>query len=203
MVVNYKNYHSNLSFLDLFLNTLVVFVFLFLISWLLINPVAKNKIIDTRSEFIITASWPDQSQDDVDLWIQDPLGNILFYARRDSEIMHLDRDDRGLINDIYVKKDGTKENIEINREVASIRGILSGEYTVNLHMFAKRDSTEIPVVVEIIKVNPYELVHKQTIIMTSNNQEVTVVRFIIDRSGFVTSTNNFHKGLIDYYRGTL
>ena len=65
-------YYNNTSFLDLLFNTLVGFVLLFIISFLLINPSLKKADIKTKAEFVITVTWSDNSHDDVDTWLQDP-----------------------------------------------------------------------------------------------------------------------------------
>ncbi len=193
--MKHKNYHSNLAFLDLFLNALLGFVFLFLVSWLLINPVAKNKDIEARGEFFITITWPDESTDDVDLWVQDPHGRVLWYGGRETTLMNLDRDDMGLITDTITNPDGTKTFIRFNKEVASIRGIVSGEFLVNLVMYNKRDSNSTPVTIEVVKINPYSIVHKSVVAMDTHKQEKTAVRFSMDSAGKVTGSNTLPKNI--------
>ena len=55
---------------------LQVVAFLFFIALLVINPEAKSGKIDTKAEFLISASWPDSHPDDIDLYTEDPAGNI-------------------------------------------------------------------------------------------------------------------------------
>ena len=74
---------------------LQVVAFLFFIALLVINPEAKQGKIDTKADFIITMTWPDSHPDDVDLYAEDPLGNIVWYHVREAGFMVLDRDDRG------------------------------------------------------------------------------------------------------------
>ena len=74
---------------------LQVVAFLFFIALLVMNPEAKQGKIDTKAEFIITMSWPDSHPDDIDLYVEDPLGNIVWYHEREAGFMVLDRDDRG------------------------------------------------------------------------------------------------------------
>lgn len=199
--MKHKSYNSNLSFLDLFLNSLLGFVFLFIISWLLINPVAKNKTIDAKGEFLVSITWPDTSTDDVDLWIQDPNESILWYGGKETTLMNLDRDDMGLITDTITNPDGSKTFIKLNKEVASIRGIVSGEFVVNVVMYNKRDSDPVTVNVEVIKINPYRIIHASNIVLENSKQEKTAIRFTVDHDGNVTNTNTLPKNMSTKVRG--
>lgn len=190
MAVKHKSYHSTISFLDLFLNTLLGFVFLFLVSWLLINPIAKNKTVDAKGEFIITINWPDKNRDDVDLWIKHGKHKPIYYGNKENTAIHLDRDDLGISSDSIVLADGTVKVIPLNREIATIRGISPGEYIVNVHMFSKRDPETTPVTIEIIKVNPFRLVTKKTVDLIKEGQEETVIRFTVDSAGDIENVND-------------
>ena len=77
---------------------LQVVAFLFFIALLVMNPEAKSGKIDTKAEFLITATWPDSHPDDIDLYAEDPAGNIVWYHVREAGFMVLDRDDRGGLN---------------------------------------------------------------------------------------------------------
>ena len=81
---------------------LQVVAFLFFIALLVMNPEAKQGKIDTKAEFIITMTWPDSHPDDIDLYAEDPLGNIVWYHVREAGFMVLDRDDRGGLNNTIV-----------------------------------------------------------------------------------------------------
>jgi hypothetical protein len=61
---------SNLSFNDLLFNVLVGFVMLFVIAFLLINPITKKSDIPIKAEFLIIMHWPNALADDLDLWVQ-------------------------------------------------------------------------------------------------------------------------------------
>src|SRR5258708_31106835 len=74
---------------------LQVVAFLFFLPLLVMNPEAKQGKIDTKAEFIITMAWPDSHPDDIDLYVEDPLGNIVWHHHRERGFMLLDRDDRG------------------------------------------------------------------------------------------------------------
>src|SRR3981081_2247006 len=81
---------------------LQVLAFLFFIALLAIAPEAKDGKIDSKAEFLVTMTWPDQHPDDFDMFVQDPLGNMVWYRRREAGFMLLDRDDRGGANYFFL-----------------------------------------------------------------------------------------------------
>lgn len=192
-----KNFHSNIAFLDLFLNALLGFVFLFLVSWLLMNPVAKNKVTDAKGEFIITMSWDDTIADDVDMWVEDPAGNKASFRQKEIGIMHLDRDDMGLVNDKLVLADGTVVEVKTNREVLTIRGIAPGEYTVNIHLYNKRGKVPTEVKIDVLKLNPYATIATRSIVLSKHGEEVTVIRFTVESDGSVSNIDDTPKKLVN------
>ena len=86
-------------FTDLLFNALLGFTYLFLIAIMFMNPVAKKGIVDPKAEYIITITWPDNNPDDIDTWIEDPNGNLIWFRNPEAGLVHLDRDDRGTAND--------------------------------------------------------------------------------------------------------
>ena len=126
---------------------LQVVAFLFFIALLVINPEAKQGKIDTKADFIITMTWPDSHPDDIDLYAEDPLGNIVWYHVREAGFMVLDRDDRGGFNNSIVVN-GKRMSSPIRQETVSIRGIVAGEYTVNVNHYLATTNAPVPVVGE-------------------------------------------------------
>jgi hypothetical protein len=59
---------------------LQVVAFLFFLALLAVSPDAKDGKIDSKAEFMITLDWPDNHPDDLDLFVQDPAGNIAWLA---------------------------------------------------------------------------------------------------------------------------
>ena len=190
-------YYNNTSFLDLLFNTLVGFVFLFIIAFLLINPSIKKADIKTKAEFVITVTWSDHSQDDVDTWLQDPVGNVLHFRQRDVGLAHLDRDDLGKLNDTIVLEDGRRIEYPHNQELTTIRGFLTGEWVLNVHMYNKRDANPTLVEVRIDKLNPkVETVFYKKIVMKSRWEEVTVTRFVMTNQGDIINWDDLPKKLL-------
>lgn len=192
--MRYKGSNS-LAFLDLLFNTLLCFVMLFAISFLLINPIQDNKKIDVKAEFLITVSWPNELKDDVDVYVEDPVGNIIYFKKKNAGLMHLDRDDLGHRNDMIKTPAGSIEYNE-NREVVTLRGVYSGEYTINIHLYSKSKSEVVPVTVEIEKLNPYKRVLLKTTTLTKVGEEKTVCRMRIGSEKNVESINYLFKALV-------
>ena len=191
-------YYNNTSFLDLLFNTLVGFVLLFIISFLLINPSIKKADISTKAEFVITVTWSDNSQDDVDTWLQDPTGNVLHFRQKDVGLAHLDRDDLGRINDFITLDDGSKVEYLHNQEITTIRGFVTGEWVLNVHMYNKRDANPSLVEVRIDKLNPtVQTLFYKKIVMKSKLEEITVTRFVMTNQGDIISWDSLPKKLVN------
>jgi len=185
-------YKSSLAFTDLLFNIVLGFAFMFIIAFLLINPVEKDAEIEAKAEFMIIMEWDDQSAYDIDLWMQDPAGNIVGFPNMHAGLLHLDKDDLGQSNDTVVLADGTTKIIYLNREVMTIRGIVPGEYVVNNHLYSmKGQSAKGPmeVTTRVIKLNPYGEVHTGIVTLLVHGAEETVIRFTVNRDGFVKSKN--------------
>jgi hypothetical protein len=179
---------------------LQVLAFLFFIALLAITPKDSEGKIDTKLELLVTVSWPDNHPDDIDLFVQDPIGNMVWYRRRESGFMVLDRDDRGGLND-FIMVNGRKVTSPIRQEIVSIRGIVAGEYTVNIYHFAALTGKSVPVSVKVEKLNPtVQVVHYDTVEVDHGGTEKTAVRFVLDQSGAVIEVNRNEKSLLQTLR---
>ena len=184
-------------FSDLLFNTLLAFVLLFAVALIAMNPKAKTGVIDAKAEFIITVTWPDLDPNDVDTWVQDPGGNLVWFRAREAGMMHLDRDDRGLTNDIIVIN-GQQVVNPLNQEVVTIRGFAPGEYTVNVHYYDTKNGQPVNVAVSVVKVNPRaEVFYYGNLTLARKGDEATAVRFSVDRQGAVTGVNTLAKRIVE------
>jgi hypothetical protein len=195
------------AFTDLLFNALLGFVFMFAVAVIFMNPIAKTGVIDTKAEYLITVTWPDGNPSDVDTWTQDPGGNLIWYAAKESGLMHLDRDDTGTTRDVITVNGATVYN-PLNQEIVSIRGIVPGEWTVNIQLYAydpgdlssdgSDETTPIPVTVKVEKVNPtVRVVFYDTLELRGQGDEVTAVRFTIKPDGDITDVNQLPKKLFN------
>ena len=184
-------------FSDLLFNTLLIFVMLFAIAIVAMNPKAKTGVIDAKAEFIVTVTWPDMNPNDIDTWVQDPGRNLVWFRQREGGMMHLDRDDRGLANDTLVVN-GQQVVNPLNQEVVTIRGFAPGEYVVNVFYYDSKDGQPVPVNVSVVKVNPRaEVVFYGTVNVARKGDEVTAVRFTVNRDGKVEAVNTLAKTLVE------
>ena len=183
-------------FTDLLFNALLGFTFLFLVAIMFMNPEAKTGIIDPKAEYILTITWEDDSPDDVDVYVEDPEGQIVWFRTPEAGLLHLDRDDRGLVNDT-ITINGEEIQNPLNQEVVTLRGVVKGEYVVNLHYYASETGKPVDVKVRLAKVNPkLEIVYYGTVTMEQKGDEKTVVRFSIGREGEIFGINFLPKSLV-------
>jgi hypothetical protein len=184
-------------FYDMLFNMLIAFVFCFIVALLAMNPKAlKAGDIPSKAEFIINVSWPDMNPNDIDTWVEDPAGNLLWFRQRDAGLMHLDRDDRGLTNDMITINGKVIVN-PLNVEVATIRGIEPGEFTVNVNYYETKNGEPVPVTVSIIKVNPSaEVVFYGQATLARKGDEATLARFTVLPDGSVANVNTLPKKLV-------
>ena len=179
---------------------LQVVAFLFFIALLAMNPEAKEGKVESKAEFIVTMTWPDDHPDDIDLYAEDPLGNIVWYHVREGGFLVLDRDDRGSANNT-ITVDGKKITSPFRQETITLRGIVPGEYTINVHYFLATKGGPVPVIVKVEKVNPVlEVISYDTMMLDRMGEEKTAVRFKLAANGNVLDVNHRPKSLIQLTR---
>jgi uncharacterized protein YfaP (DUF2135 family) len=185
-------------FTDLLFNALLGFTFLFMVAILFMNPIAKLGTANLKAEFIITLTWPDNQPDDLDIWVEDPHGEIVSYLQRDAGWLHLDRDDRGSLNDT-IEINGEKVVHPINQEVVTMRGIISGEYVINVYYYESVTRGPVSAALQIDKINPeLETVFFERVVLARQDEEKTVVRFRISDRGEVVGVDRRPKRLTPY-----
>ncbi len=183
-------------FTDLLFNALLGFTFLFLVAIMFMNPDAKSGIIDPKAEYILTVTWEDNSPDDIDTWVEDPDGKIIWFRNPEADLLHLDRDDRGRLNDTITVNGEEIEN-PLNQEVVTLRGVVQGEYIVNLHYYASETHKAVEVNIRLVKVNPkLEVVYYGTVMLEQSGDEKTALRFRIASDGEVSNINFLPKKLV-------
>ena len=186
------------AFTDLLFNTLIGFVFLFFIAVIFISPAKDAGKVVLDAQYLVTVTWPDGSQEDIDTWIEDPQGNVTWFRNRSAGLVHLDRDDRGMLNDKIEVEGKVIENV-LNQEVAAVRGTVPGEYTVNLHYYESVEQVTVPVTVRVARVNPvYKIYFNDTVDMRRKGEERTAVRFTILRDGKIGRINRLEKKLVTF-----
>jgi len=179
---------------------LQVIAFLFFIALLAVAPDSKEGKIDSKAEFIITMDWPDNHPDDLDLFVQDPAGNIAWYRHREAGFLTLDRDDRGGTND-FIIVNGKKIASPIREEIVTVRGIVPGEYTVNVSHFQATTGQPVAANVKVQKLNPTtQVIFDNKLMLDHSGDEKTALRFRLDTEGKVIDVQQRPKSLLETFR---
>ncbi len=170
--------------------------FFFVLAVMFMNPQAKKGIIDPKAEYIITLNWPDNCPDDIDLWVEDPKGSIIWFRNREAGLVHLDRDDRGMLNDT-LEIDGKQLTNPLNQEVVTIRGIVPGEYVVNLVYYATETNKPVEATLRVDRVNPIlKVVYYDKTVMDKKGDEKTAVRFVLNPDGEISNIDHSFKSIM-------
>lgn len=175
---------------------LLAFTALFVLAFALVATAKfdNKESIKMKAEYLITISWPNDFDDDVDAYVEDPIGHLVCYLRREDGLMHLDRDDYGNSNDNIQTPQGVIKFPE-NRELVQLRGIVPGEYCINVHAYRLLDPRPVPVTVTVERLNPYSLVAIKEVILAKNGDEKTALRFTLAHDGTASNINTLEKCL--------
>ena len=188
--------NSGDAFTDLLFNALLGFAFMFFISFALIQKPLEGGNIESKAEFLISVEWEDYHPDDIDLIVEDPRGNVVYFQNQQAGLMHLDRDDRGTLADRLII-DGVNVENPANQEIVTIRGFMAGEYVVNLLHYKAHFSVPLKTKVKVEKINPeVDTVYFGNHFLNETGDELTAVRFFLDEKGNVEDLNYSQKLLI-------
>lgn len=208
MIMKNRKFDFRTAYIDLLINLLTGTVVLFVLTTLLIAPITKNtEGIKKNADYVLTLEWPNEIDCDVDLWVRDPLNNIVSYRFPEAGLMYFERDDMGKRRSIF-ELDGKEIVIDPdNKEFVTLRGTFKGEYVINLHVYSCINKmtnlalpqgylVDIPVILEIIKINPtYVVVKHIEMKMDSVWQEKTAVRFVMDDKKNIIRFKNDYVGI--------
>jgi len=187
--IDNPKYSSHNTFKDFMFIMVCCIVLFFMIA--IVNQNKNNEGIRHKAEFVITMEWDKEDQNDIDLWLKDPKGNIIYYKDKEAPSMFLDRDDLGHQNDA-IEVGGVTKIIKINQEIISIRSFVPGRWIVAIHFYKRHDKkppgTEIPVNIQMNKMNPQiKILFNETKIMRYTWQEETVATFDMLPDGTITN----------------
>lgn len=183
-------------FSDLLFNSLLGISLLFFIAILFLNPKTKQGDVEIKAYFVITVTWKDFSPDDIDIWVQNPLGKKLWFRQPEIGLLHLDRDDRGMDDDKVLVDEKMVEN-PLNQEIVTIRGVYPGRYTVNVHYYKSVTEEPVEVTVRIFKLRPdYKVILDEKIILEEKGVEKTVINFTIGIDGQIKRKDKTPRKLV-------
>jgi uncharacterized protein YfaP (DUF2135 family) len=178
-----RKYSSNLAFVDLLFNLLVGFTCLFVIAFLLINPIAKRGTVDPPVKLMVEMTWDDESQVDIDLYVKGPGGRTVFYLTKENGYITLKRDDLGIRNDKYIIN-GQEVEVRRNYEITTLTALPDGDYVINIHYFHVRGGPE-EVNVRVTNLERFGVVFDGKVTVNPR-QEHTMVVFQV-KDGVITN----------------
>jgi len=203
-----SRFKSTTGLNDLLFNLLVGFVFLFIVAFLLINPPTKKEEAPKKAEYLIIIEWDTVSNDDVDLWVQDPEGTTVSFTRKEGGLLNLEKDDLGVSNDSWINPRGERVVIPINREVVTMRGIKPGRYKVAAHIYSTRrkferknnQSVEVEdkrtIIATLVKINPYGEKYRVSKKYQERGQVITLFNFELDEDGNITAIDDLKSNIV-------
>ena len=164
---------------------LMVLGFVAMVVWLLphINPPASSSDAEPPGNVIVAITWP-AGDTDIDIWVTGP-GELkpVGYSNKGGVLFNLLRDDLG------DRPDATP----LNYENAYSRGVVAGEYIVNVHCYR---CPIVPQTVHVeVSINDGQSrkgtkpVATTSLDLTSNGLEKTALRFKLDASGKIETNS--------------
>lgn len=190
--MNRSKFKAGTAFQDMLFLMLSGVTVLWVLSFLLINPVAKINDIESPAEFIITMEWASHSDDDLDLWLRTPNGAVIGFFNKDQDGANLERDDLGLVSDCFflTPSSATEQQcLKLNRETITLRGLIPGEYQLKFVVYNIGGGNSLegnPVNVEIVKVNPYNIEFRRSYNYQQWKQHISIIRFTVNEQGEIT-----------------
>jgi hypothetical protein len=182
------NRQTSIAYIDLL--TVLVALFVIVTGILLSQNRALSKgNVEEKAEFIAVLEWGENSRSDLDLWVRNPSGDVANFKNKDKGLITLDRDDLGVYNNSVVGANGAKISNNVRREMAAIRAIMPGKHVVNVMAYDLRDKPPVSAKVQILKLNPYQLVVEKELTFTHTGQEETVATFDVAADGAIAGVD--------------
>lgn len=97
--------------------------------WLLVQlapPPKPSSAVHTYGLYAVTLVWPEKCNADLDLYVRQPSGEIVYFSHANGTAAHLEHDDLGTLG-AYVDED--------NFERIVLRAAEPGEYVANVHVY--------------------------------------------------------------------
>lgn len=193
---------SGTIFRDVTLLALAAFVAMVLMLLPFLNPgaEAENEAdgISDPGNVIIELLWTPERDADIDLWVRAPQGIPVGFPNKGNAVMNLLRDDLGLFQDLT----------DINYEIVYSRGIVPGEWVVNVQAYRLEDPIQPePVTAQVLVSVKREGEERPTPILEKEvelrypRHETTVFRFSLTGKGALVhgSVNDVRVSLIREY----
>lgn len=191
---------GSVVFVDFPVYLLAVFIALFILTE---APTQKPPTIETPGVLALSDTWSAGSNEDIDMYVRDPSGTLVYFADPSEGLMHLEYDDLGTaVTGVQTLPDGRKVTSSYNGERVIMTGVVPGEYSVNIQMYLRKDVGTTPVVVQLWLLRGDDrLLLQQKLSMGKTGDEQTAFRFTLDASGQVTTHNRLPVHLVAIANG--
>lgn len=158
---------------------LMVLGFVAMVVWLLphVHQPASQSDAEPPGNVVVAITWPE-GDIDVDLWVTGPGEMVpVGYSNKGGVLFNLLRDDLGRLPDATA----------LNYENTYSRGVVAGEYIVNVHCYR---CAVVPQQVDVeVSVNDStsgkgaRMIATTSLELSANGQEKTALRFKLDMAG--------------------
>lgn len=193
-------------------------LFMFLFQWAMVLVTVmiiffhvqskEEKDYHPKAEYMIVLDWPDNRDVDLDLWLKNQYGSLVYYKNKELPNISLDRDSRGNITN-QSRVDGSKDVRSGNEEIITIRTILPGTYQIAVVYYNDEEhkssdhslERNIDYTVKVIKINPtLQVVFEEQHHMSQMREVQKVVTFTIEDNGQVKIEPNSPKPFFEESR---
>jgi hypothetical protein len=169
------------------------------VLFVMISPKDESDGTKPKAEYLISLEWSSTNgKYDVDLWARLPDTSVVSFQHKESGVVFLERDDRGIDCGLTTNM-GFSANV--CEEIMVIRGVTPGIFELSMHLFSMNGSSDmkkcppILVNVKIEKLNPQtKVVWRTTIELNAIRQEKPIVKFYMIGDG---SLDDFTRDNLD------
>ena len=159
-----------------------------------VNPPPKAADgVKEKAEYLLSLEWDVHKDADVDIHLMPPSKKPVFYGSRDVGCATLDRDNRGFIDSIITLADGSRTQVDSNKETIALRCIEPGRYDLGANLYADHDSgvdsraIGIKVHAEVLALNPtVRVVFAKDLVLDYVGQTINWASFDMARDGQIT-----------------
>lgn len=185
----YKKFFSFRPFIDVLFCCLLMLV---AILFLLKSEEEKTKMRPPNTLYEVILTWPGESEDDLDLYVQAASGHVVSFNNREGgqgSLISLNHDALGKSRNNSLHQDQEGKIIGFNEEVVAFRGVVEGENIVNVHVYSKKDEEPVEATILLIKIKPFKQIVMRTKVFTQTGEEKTAFRFKTGKNGEIVEIN--------------
>ena len=154
------------------------------------QPPKPLAAIKTFGTYAVVLTWPSKCDADIDLYLREPGGIVVYYNYANGSIAHLEHDD-------IPATVGSAYRGQENFERIVLRGVRVGEYVVNAHVYNDYGCRPIPVAVSLWRLSGQdEKITGQRLLVRESGDEQTAFRFSLRANGDTFGINHLQRDLV-------